>query len=208
MQLVSESKSNFQNPFRVDKNRFYVSKNFHRASSFHQPNNTIFRSINPDSWCPCDGTCPMCMEAKNHAKSIQTKLKISKPGDIYEEEADRIAEQVMKMPVSDSLATVNNVKEQGIDRKCSACDAIKGEDEEEELNINRKSSTSGGLEANSEVITEINKVRSAGGSPLETGTKNFMESRFGHEFSNVRIYADSQAENSRSSKFSCVYDRK
>ena len=29
---------------------------------------------------------------------LQAKLKISQPGDIYEQEADRIAEQVMRMP--------------------------------------------------------------------------------------------------------------
>jgi len=29
---------------------------------------------------------------------IQAKLKIGKPGDIYEQEANRVAEQVMSMP--------------------------------------------------------------------------------------------------------------
>lgn len=29
---------------------------------------------------------------------LQAKLKISQPGDIYEQEADRLAEQVMRMP--------------------------------------------------------------------------------------------------------------
>lgn len=29
---------------------------------------------------------------------IQTKLKINKPGDIYEQVADRVADQVMRMP--------------------------------------------------------------------------------------------------------------
>ena len=32
------------------------------------------------------------------AGAIQTKLAISKPGDVYEQEADRVAEQVMHMP--------------------------------------------------------------------------------------------------------------
>ena len=30
---------------------------------------------------------------------IQAKLKIGQPNDIYEQEADRVAEQVMRMPV-------------------------------------------------------------------------------------------------------------
>jgi hypothetical protein len=29
---------------------------------------------------------------------IQAKLRISEPGDIYEQEADRVADQVMRMP--------------------------------------------------------------------------------------------------------------
>jgi len=33
---------------------------------------------------------------------IQTKLKINEPGDIYEQEADRVAEQVMRMPGKES----------------------------------------------------------------------------------------------------------
>lgn len=32
--------------------------------------------------------------------AIQAKLKISEPGDIYEQEADRVAEQVMRMSAS------------------------------------------------------------------------------------------------------------
>ena len=32
------------------------------------------------------------------AGAIQTKLVISKPGDVYEQEADRVSEQVMHMP--------------------------------------------------------------------------------------------------------------
>ncbi len=36
---------------------------------------------------------------------IQTKLRIGQPNDIYEQEADRIAEQVMRMPEKDSVST-------------------------------------------------------------------------------------------------------
>ncbi len=32
---------------------------------------------------------------------IQTKLKIGQPNDVYEQEADRVAEQVMRMPEPD-----------------------------------------------------------------------------------------------------------
>jgi outer membrane protein OmpA-like peptidoglycan-associated protein len=44
--------------------------------------------------CACGGGCPRCQDELG----IQTKLKISEPGDKYEQEADRIADEVMRMP--------------------------------------------------------------------------------------------------------------
>ena len=44
--------------------------------------------------CACGGGCPRCQEKLG----IQTKLKIGEPGDKYEQEADRIADEVMRMP--------------------------------------------------------------------------------------------------------------
>jgi hypothetical protein len=41
--------------------------------------------------CICDGGCPRCVP-------VQPKLKVNEPGDRYEQEADQIAEQVMRMP--------------------------------------------------------------------------------------------------------------
>ncbi|HBB32822.1 MAG TPA: hypothetical protein DDZ80_01600 [Cyanobacteria bacterium UBA8803] len=44
--------------------------------------------------CACGGGCPRCQDELG----IQTKLKISEPGDKYEQEADRVANEVMRMP--------------------------------------------------------------------------------------------------------------
>ena len=44
------------------------------------------------SVCPCGGGCPRC------APAIQPKLVVGAPNDKYEQEADRIADQVMRMP--------------------------------------------------------------------------------------------------------------
>ena len=35
-----------------------------------------------------------------HGSRIQPKLRVGQPNDKYEQEADRVAEQVMRMPVS------------------------------------------------------------------------------------------------------------
>lgn len=42
-------------------------------------------------FCPCDGGCPRCTLV------VQPKLIVGQPNDIYEQEADRVAEQVMRM---------------------------------------------------------------------------------------------------------------
>src|SRR5256885_16479933 len=39
--------------------------------------------------------CEEC--AKKKRLGLQTKLKVNTPGDVYEQEADRMAEQVMRM---------------------------------------------------------------------------------------------------------------
>ena len=58
--------------------------------------------------------------------AILPKVKVSQPGDEYEQEADRIAEQVMRMSASNLIGlTVSNKKER-ISRKCSSCEMKKG----------------------------------------------------------------------------------
>lgn len=42
--------------------------------------------------CPCGGGCPVCTE------TIQAKLEVGPANDQYEQEADRIADKVMRMP--------------------------------------------------------------------------------------------------------------
>src|SRR2546430_2091211 len=42
----------------------------------------------------------------------------------------------------------------------------------------------------------VQKTLRAPGQPLESATREFMESRFGHDFSRVRIHADATAAES------------
>ena len=44
------------------------------------------------------GECQQCRSRKLLGKTLQRKLAINEPGDEYEREADRVAEQVMRMP--------------------------------------------------------------------------------------------------------------
>lgn len=108
---------------------------------------------------------------------LQTKLQVNQPGDVYEQKADQVAEQVMRMndlepPVSD--------------------------DEDETKNsLMRKQRAEPGADAatrSPDVPPIVHTVLSSGGGqPLDTTTRAFMEPRFGHDFSQVRVHTDGQA---------------
>lgn len=59
--------------------------------------------------CACGGSagmtgeCETCKGQKLLGKPLQRKLAINEPGDQYEQEADRVAEQVMRMEGGDSI---------------------------------------------------------------------------------------------------------
>lgn len=105
---------------------------------------------------------------------LQAKLKIGQPHDMYEQEADRVAEQVMRM------------QEPQVQRKCAKCN----EDEEKVL----KPKAIGSI-ANT-VPPIVHEVLSTPGQPLDTQTRSFMEPRFGHDFGNIRVHADAKAAES------------
>ena len=127
---------------------------------------------------------------------IQAKLKISQPGDTYEQEADRVAEQVMKMSTSNDIALTISKEEERIDRKCSTCEMKKENEEEKNLDISRKPSTISNFEVSSEAINKISNMRASGGSSLDHDTQELMESKFGYDFGSVRIHRDAKAAES------------
>ncbi len=133
----------------------------HGSGSFDYGSISIF----PNSKTP--------VRLNSQALPIQAKLTIGQPNDKYEQEADRVAEQVMRMP------------EQTVQRKCAKCD------KEEEM-IQTKSKGNSGSVASSALMNQIQKTR-GGGQVMDTNTRSFMEPRFGMDFSGVRIHADNQA---------------
>lgn len=153
--------------------------------------------------------------------AIQAKLTVGKPNDKYEQEADRIADKVMRMP---DRATVL--------RKCAACkeeekkiqqkplavgitpwvqrqvaeeqeeDRVQtkplqrqAEEEEEAIQpkiMLQKQTTGGPPQPGASLESRLNRSKS-GGSPLPDNTRSFMESRIGADFSNVKIHTDDNA---------------
>ncbi|MBL4661751.1 MAG: hypothetical protein JKY19_15430, partial [Alcanivoracaceae bacterium] len=68
---------------------------------------------------------PVSVKHANSVKAIlQPKLKIGAPNDKYEQEADRVADQVMHMPAPVQSSQINNSPTSNISniqRKCAGC---------------------------------------------------------------------------------------
>ncbi|MEH1854652.1 MAG: DUF4157 domain-containing protein [Nostoc sp.] len=120
----------------------------------------------------------------------QAKLTVGEPDDKYEQEADWMANQVMRMVVPDKLNTQSlEPVEDSLQRKCTAC-------EQEEDKIQTKPSiqtaNDGGLQAGDNIESRLNSSK-GGGSALSDEVRSFMEPRFGADFSSVRVHTDSEA---------------
>ena len=123
--------------------------------------------------------------------AIQTKLAVNQPGDVYEQEADRVADQVMRMaaPVAVQRKCTACAEDERVQRKCSHCE------QEEKPEIHRKESGAGPESA----PPIVHDVLGAPGQPLDGDTRAFMEPRFGHDFSHVRVHTDEKAAESAQS---------
>lgn len=120
---------------------------------------------------------------------IQASLRISDPSDGYEQEADRIVDQVTNSSVLDFTAVTQHVDGDKASRKCTACEVNKNG--KEVVKISRKPTSPSSLETKNEVETEIDNAN--GGKAIDSSMREFMEARFGYNFGNVRIHDDLQA---------------
>jgi hypothetical protein len=127
---------------------------------------------------------------KGKAPFFQPKLTINEPGDKYEQEADSMADHVMRMAINDqAFFKPNSYSISQVQRKCQHC-----EDEEK---LHRKESSSENTNVSGEVASYISSLSSKG-SPLPETSRSFFEPRFGQDFSGVRIHND--AESAKSSQ--------
>jgi hypothetical protein len=149
------------------------------------------------SACACGGGCPRCEQERK--PPLQTKLNISTPGDHYEQEADRIAEQVMRMPEPQSEATLIASASNPaslLRRKCAACDEEqKVALPDEEKAVQRQEFAEDAPRLTPEIDAHINSLRGKG-EPLPESMRAFFEPRFGQDFSQVRVHTDAKAAES------------
>jgi hypothetical protein len=123
--------------------------------------------------CAC-GTHTMagaeCAEcSKKNQLGLQTKLKINEPGDIYEREADRIADQVMSTPAHHAVSGAPPRIQRFTGQSTGQMDAVPA---------------------------SVDQALASPGRPLEPALRQDMEQRFGHDFSRVRVHTDARASTS------------
>jgi nucleoid-associated protein YgaU len=99
---------------------------------------------------------------------LQAKLNVSQPDDEAERESRQVAEEVMRMSLSDTDSEVV----EGIQRMAS---------------IERSPNVNG------ETIQQIKSMK-GGGRPLSPSIRSFFEPRFGRDFSDVRIHTGPRAD--------------
>lgn len=126
--------------------------------------------------CACGGNpgpsgeCSECRKNRltGQTRKLQTKLRVNQPGDAWEQEADRMADAVTGERLSPGIS--------------SAQPSL----------MRTSASTPSAVEAPASVETVLNTA----GQPLAPSTQALMESRFGHDFSQVRVHTDAQAAES------------
>ena len=184
------------------RTRFKVHSNpitkVRSPSPFSISNTALQRKPN----CPCGGRCSRC---KDNHHIIQPKLKINEPGDKHEREADRVADQVMRMP-DDEVIGISHVNT-NIQRKCAECtsgeDLCPECDDEEEGLVQRKLHNDN--EVSDSAVHDSFLYNLGPGQPLAPSTRAYFEPCMGRDFSHVRVHTGSKAAESARSVNALAY---
>ena len=133
------------------------------------------------------------MQRKLGQTGLQPKLTVNRPGDVFEQEADRVADAVIRMDAA-------HVGESGsppvVQRKCAKCEEEKMAQRkcakcDEEEKAQRKESATDAPQAGAKSAPVQGP-----GSALPQPVRTRLERNFGHDFTGVRIHSDARAAES------------
>ncbi len=110
--------------------------------------------------------------------TLQAKLVVGRSDDPLEREAERVAEQVMQI-------SEPKVQCKKLDEKTAKQRLL-----HKPILLRRVSDTTNGSDVAPPIVHDV--LRSTG-QPLEPSTRRFMEARFGHDLSGVRVHHDRKA---------------
>jgi hypothetical protein len=123
--------------------------------------------------CACGGSASAlsgeCVDCQKEKLHVRPKLRISRPGDAYEREADLVASQVLTETAPRHFGATP-------------------------VRIQRYPSDTGAPAADEP--TSVAGVLSSPGTALSSSVKREMEERFGHDFSHVRVHTGAAADRS------------
>lgn len=127
------------------------------------------------------------------ANTIQAKLTVGQPDDVYEKEADAVADQVLQGGAP-SKTFFQPVSSPAIQSKCAECE------QEEQDKVQRKPAISP-LQSNGAAHTPVASApvsaaiesSKGNGQYLPSETRLFMQERMGVDFKNVTIHNDATA---------------
>lgn len=117
---------------------------------------------------------------------VQRKLTVGAANDAYEQEADRVASEVLSMP------DVGAAHAMQPDRVNKQTDSEPMEEDEALLQARSDRSAADSFEVADDVESRLQQSK-GGGSPLPDAVRDYMEPRFGTDFSEVRVHAGSDA---------------
>jgi Domain of unknown function (DUF4157) len=121
--------------------------------------------------------------------SIQPKLTIGQPNDKYEQEADRVAAQVVKH-ISSPQVQETSAKEDEVQRVVDVSGLQKVMAAQED--VQAQGDVSAGA-ASADFESSLSRAR-GGGSPLGAKVRGQMESAMGADFSSVKIHTDNRSD--------------
>jgi outer membrane protein OmpA-like peptidoglycan-associated protein len=125
--------------------------------------------------------------------TIQSKLAVGTPGDKYEQEADQVAEQVMR-PHLQGAGTYGSGS--------PGCQREQSSPEHARVQTKHVGASDSGQIPASPIVHE---ALASPGQPLDASTRAFFEPRFGHDFSRVHVHTDAKADESASAAKALAY---
>jgi hypothetical protein len=158
--------------------------------------------------CACGGSlageCEECIKTK--IAGLQTKLRISEPGDIYEQQADRVADKVMAKSARSGVSSapvriqrrvnvgpVRDPLEYEADR---IAELVTGERAPAPTAATMRLAAAEAETAHEKRephLDESENALTSGGAPMPQAVRSFYEERFGYDFSGVRIHVGDEA---------------
>jgi hypothetical protein len=132
-----------------------------------------------------------------YAAGVQAKLTVGEPNDQYEQEADRVADQVVNMPAPGEGQSIQRQNDDELQMKPlvnTITPLLQRETLSDDEDLQRKPSLQRDAEGAMQTSEDLeSRLDQGGGTPLNDDMRSFMEPRFGADFSQVRVHTDNQA---------------